>query len=173
MIFYLLCRRRYSIHSFNCFFESFSIVRTASRRSVLKIALFAWTAAVAGCGGGSVASNNSPPPVGNPPSPPPPPPSPSPPPPPPPPAPPPSPPPPPAPPAWVIAPYPSFTVGSNQSFDLAATLPTGIRRGGLFSIDPASAGLPQGMVLTSAGVLSVGTATIGTVVGVIFSYVEP
>jgi hypothetical protein len=57
--------------------------------------------------------------------------------------------------------------------DLAATLPTGVARGGTFGISQSGATLPTGMTLTSAGILSVGTATIGEVIGVVFTYAEP
>jgi hypothetical protein len=66
-----------------------------------------------------------------------------------------------------------FLVGSGATFDLAATLPSGIRRGGVFGVSSAGAFLPAGMTLTAAGILSVGSATVGSVVGVVFTYAEP
>jgi len=77
--------------------------------------------------------------------------------------------PPPASPAWVVNP-PSFAVGSSATFDLAATLPAGVARGGAFSVSSAGARLPAGMTLTPPGILSVGTATVGSVAGVVFTY---
>jgi hypothetical protein len=63
-------------------------------------------------------------------------------------------------------------VGSGATFDLKATLPPGAPRAGTFGIDPAGAGLPAGMNLSPQGVLAVGSATIGSVGGVVFTY-EP
>lgn len=71
--------------------------------------------------------------------------------------------------AWVVNP-PSFAVGSNATFNLAATLPAGVARGGVFGVSGAAAPLPTGMTLTPAGVLSVGTAKVGSVTGVVFTY---
>ena len=71
--------------------------------------------------------------------------------------------------AWVVNP-PSFAVGSNATFNLAATLPAGVARGGVFGVSGAGAPLPGGMTLTPAGVLSVGTAKVGSVTGVVFTY---
>lgn len=75
--------------------------------------------------------------------------------------------------AWVINPAPAFVVGSGASLDLALTLPAGVVRGGVFSVSSSGASLPTGMSLTGAGILSVGSAAIGTVAGVVFSYAEP
>jgi len=61
-------------------------------------------------------------------------------------------------------------VNSNSTFNLANTLPTGIARGGRFGLDSSGAPLPAGMSLTPAGILSVGSASIGTVTGVVFTY---
>lgn len=66
-----------------------------------------------------------------------------------------------------------FAVGSGSSLDLASTLPTGVKRGGVFGIAASGAKLPAGMTLAPAGILSVGTATVGGVAGVIFTYAEP
>jgi hypothetical protein len=75
--------------------------------------------------------------------------------------------------APVWAPQPSFVAGSQTPFDLAATLPAGIVRGGVFSIDASGAPLPSGMTMTAAGLLYAGTARVGTTTGVIFKYAEP
>jgi hypothetical protein len=74
---------------------------------------------------------------------------------------------------WVIPSQISFIQGSSATYDLAETLPSGVARGGQFEIDPTGAALPAGMTLSSAGVLSVGSASEMSVSGVIFSYTEP
>ena len=74
--------------------------------------------------------------------------------------------------AWVVNP-PSFAVGSGATFNLGTTLPAGVARGGAFGVSASGAKLPTGMGLTPAGTLSVGTATVGSVAGVIFTYSSP
>jgi hypothetical protein len=74
--------------------------------------------------------------------------------------------------AWVVNP-PSFAVGSGATFNLAATLPAGVARGGAFGVSPSGAGLTAGMTLAPVGILSVGTATVGSVAGVVFTYSAP
>lgn len=74
--------------------------------------------------------------------------------------------------AWVVNP-PSFAVGSGATFNLATTLPVGVARGGAFGVSTSGARLPTGMGLTAAGILSVGTATVGSVAGVVFTYSSP
>ncbi|MGH6611071.1 MAG: hypothetical protein ACRECQ_12525 [Burkholderiaceae bacterium] len=71
--------------------------------------------------------------------------------------------------AWVVNP-PSFAVGSGATFNLANTLPAGVARGGVFGVSSSGAPLPTGMTLTPAGILGVGTATVGNVAGVVFTY---
>jgi hypothetical protein len=68
---------------------------------------------------------------------------------------------------------PPLTVGTQASFDLASTLPASVARGGTFGVDSGGARLPGGMTLSVAGILAVGTAAIGTVTGVIFTYDAP
>ncbi len=80
--------------------------------------------------------------------------------------------PPPASPAWVVNP-PSFAVGSGATFNMATTLPAGVARGGAFGVSSAGARLPAGMTFTPPGILSVGTATVGSVAGVVFTYASP
>jgi hypothetical protein len=63
--------------------------------------------------------------------------------------------------------------GSQAPFDLAATLPADVRRGGIFGIDVSGAALPAGMTLTASGLLYAGVASIGTTPGVVFQYSEP
>lgn len=65
---------------------------------------------------------------------------------------------------------PPMVVGSGATFNLASTLPATVARGGTFGIDAAGARLPSGMLFTADGMLSVGTATVGLVAGVIFTY---
>ncbi|MCS6945905.1 MAG: hypothetical protein RMK97_10930 [Sutterellaceae bacterium] len=85
----------------------------------------------------------------------------------------PSPPPPAASHAWVINPWPYFVIGQVTTYDLAATLPPGVARGGTFGVDPNGERLPEGMTLSPAGILSLGSATVGQTTGVIFTYTEP
>lgn len=70
---------------------------------------------------------------------------------------------------WNLV-VPPLLVDSNTSFDLSKTLPSTVPGGGRFGIDSTSAALPAGMSLTPAGILSVGSAKIGTVTGVVFTY---
>lgn len=65
---------------------------------------------------------------------------------------------------------PPLLVGTNSTFDVSTTLPNGIARGGRFGIDSMGASLPAGMTFSTAGILAVGSAAIGTVNGVIFTY---
>lgn len=73
---------------------------------------------------------------------------------------------------WVVT-VPTLLVGGGASFDLAQTLPPDVVRGGVFGIDPSGAPLPSGMLLNANGTLSVGSASVGTVAGVLFTYDEP
>jgi hypothetical protein len=61
-------------------------------------------------------------------------------------------------------------VGGGASFNLAITLPVGVNPGGTFGVDANGPSLPPGMTLSSAGILSVGTAAVGTVTGISFTY---
>ena len=71
--------------------------------------------------------------------------------------------------AWVVNP-PSFAVGGGGTFNLSNTLPIGVTRGGQFGVSSSGAKLPTGMTLTPAGILSVGSASVGSVAGVVFTY---
>jgi hypothetical protein len=73
---------------------------------------------------------------------------------------------------WSVN-LPVFLVGSGASFDLSATLPSGVTKGGTFSLAPNSAPLPAGMTLSTAGILSVGTAVSGQTAGLMFAYAAP
>ena len=77
------------------------------------------------------------------------------------------------PPTWTISPEPSFVIGQITTTDLSTTLPAGIVKGGIFSVDLSGATLPQGMTLSPAGILSLGGAAVGSTSGVVFSYTEP
>lgn len=74
---------------------------------------------------------------------------------------------------WSVSPTPYFLAGTGGTFDLNSTLPAGVRKGGIFAIDPKGAPLPAGMVLSASGILSVGSAAAGRADGVIFTYAEP
>jgi len=43
----------------------------------------------------------------------------------------------------------------------------------VFGISPGGAALPSGVTLSPAGILSVANASVGAVVGVVFTYAEP
>ena len=66
-----------------------------------------------------------------------------------------------------------MAAGTGATVNLATTLPSGVVQGGTFGISSSGASLPSGMSLSSAGILAVGSATVGDVVGVIFTYAEP
>jgi hypothetical protein len=74
---------------------------------------------------------------------------------------------------WNVNPWPYFVAGTVTTYDLAATLPPGVVRGGTFGVDPSGTSLPDGITLTSAGILSLGNAKVGQTSGVIFTYTEP
>jgi hypothetical protein len=67
----------------------------------------------------------------------------------------------------------SFVAGTSGTFNLAATLPSGVVAGGTFAVDPRGAALPAGVSLSPSGVLSVGAGGASAAVGVIFTYTEP
>jgi len=68
---------------------------------------------------------------------------------------------------------PALGAGTAESFDMSQTLPSDAVRGGSFAVASNGASLPTGMTLSSAGILAVGSASIGTVDGVIFTYEAP
>jgi hypothetical protein len=68
---------------------------------------------------------------------------------------------------------PTFFAGSGASFDLTVTLPSGVAKGGTFSVATSGASLPPGMTLSPSGILLVGTAAAGQTSGVIFAYTPP
>jgi hypothetical protein len=62
---------------------------------------------------------------------------------------------------------------TNVVVDLALTLPSGVARGGVFSLAPSSQPLPFGVLLASNGLLTVSNPAAGLTEGVVFSYSEP
>jgi hypothetical protein len=63
--------------------------------------------------------------------------------------------------------------GTGSTFDLNTTLPASAMRGGTYGIDASGARLPAGMSLSAAGILAVGSAILGSVTGVLFTYDAP
>ena len=78
----------------------------------------------------------------------------------------------PAPAQWNVGPL-FFAAGTATKLELSTTLPSGVRKGGTFGVSPSGMPLPAGMTLSSAGLLSLGTALVGTTTGVVFTYSEP
>ena len=76
--------------------------------------------------------------------------------------------------SWAIAPL-TLSIGDAAIvYQLSATLPPDVRRGGTFAVDPTGKPLPAGVALSSDGVLSLTSAAVpGGAAGVVFSYVEP
>ncbi|HTT12918.1 MAG TPA: hypothetical protein VMG60_18755 [Burkholderiaceae bacterium] len=68
---------------------------------------------------------------------------------------------------------PLFLAGTGQTFDLTQTLPGTVAKGGTFGVSANGAPLPAGMTLSPAGIITVGSATIGQTTGVTFTYTEP
>lgn len=131
-----------------------------TRRVALTFGLVGWVAMQAGCGGSGESSPSqaaSPPARAPTPSPAPTPaPSPS----------------PPPQEAWNVGSV-YFAVGGGATLNLNTTLPRGVVTGGVFGISPEGAALPAGMSLSAAGILAIGSAVVGQVTGVIFTYAEP
>lgn len=73
---------------------------------------------------------------------------------------------------WVI---PEIQVSNHvdQTIDLSHTLPPGMKYGGKFYVDSRGKSLPQGITLSSNGILSVKKDSANSVEGVIFAYHEP
>ena len=75
---------------------------------------------------------------------------------------------------WDPTPWLLFRAGaSNVSLDLSLTLPTGVRRGGTFSLASTSGSLPDGMSLSAQGILIAVNPVAGITSKIIFSYAEP
>jgi hypothetical protein len=117
---------------------------SSTRRRALKLALLGLTALAHACGGGGGApAAQSNEPAPQPPT-----------------------------PDWSPGPI-VLLAGSADSIDLSLTLPSHIRRGGVFALDQRSEPLPTGMTLASNGMLSVGTAVAGVSLSIVFAYDEP
>jgi len=73
---------------------------------------------------------------------------------------------------WNVGPL-YLVVDSGATVDLALTLPSNIIKGGTFGVSPSGSALPIGMTLSTLGILALGSATVGTFNGVVFTYTEP
>jgi hypothetical protein len=74
---------------------------------------------------------------------------------------------------WVVRPHLSAR-NPALVLNLAASLPSGVKRGGRFYVDKSGAPLPPGVKLSPEGILSVtDKARAGTTKGVVFGYTEP
>jgi hypothetical protein len=74
---------------------------------------------------------------------------------------------------WVLNPQ---LIARTPKFvwDLTASLPPGVKRGGRFFVDSSGAPLPPGVTLSPRGILSLtNVAREGTTEGVVFGYTEP
>jgi hypothetical protein len=76
--------------------------------------------------------------------------------------------------SWTIAPL-ALSIGDTAIvYQLSATLPPNVSRGGTFAVDPSGKPLPAGVALSSDGVLSLTSAAVpGGTAGIVFSYAEP
>ena len=75
---------------------------------------------------------------------------------------------------WAIAPLTLSIGDATIVYQLSATLPPNVKRGGTFGVDPSGNPLPTGVSLSSDGVLALNKqAAPGGAAGVVFSYVEP
>lgn len=74
---------------------------------------------------------------------------------------------------WDVVPSRAIVIAPGESFDLAATLPGKVARGGVFDVDPRGAPLPAGITLDRTGVLSVSSSATGGTAGVVFRYTPP
>lgn len=74
---------------------------------------------------------------------------------------------------WDVAPSGALALSRGASFNLAATLPSDVRTGGVFQVDPSGAPLPAGFTLSPSGLLYVGSSATGGTAGVVFRYTPP
>lgn len=74
---------------------------------------------------------------------------------------------------WDPSPSLSFPAGTTATIDLGATLPPGVRRGGIFSLAPTSVALPPGVTLSANGALTVTSPSPGVTSNIVFAYSEP
>lgn len=72
---------------------------------------------------------------------------------------------------WCVGPLSNLNPGSR--FDLNGTLPSGLKRGGVFAVDPDGAPLAQGMRLEADGTIVLGANVRHQSAGVVFTYDEP
>jgi hypothetical protein len=75
-----------------------------------------------------------------------------------------------APPVVWNVPAIGLAQGAGSTFDLAATLPPDVARGGVFAVDAGGSTLPAGVSLSSTGILSASSQIAESVSGVVFSY---
>jgi hypothetical protein len=76
-------------------------------------------------------------------------------------------------PSWSVPPTIGLVADGQYSFDLSITLPSGVKLGGTFSVDPSGAALPTGVTLSSKGILSASSgAALDAVSGIVFAYSE-
>ncbi len=77
-------------------------------------------------------------------------------------------------PEWTVGIPLAFANAAAASVDLSLTLPATIAKGGAFAVDAAGSRLPEGVTLSSAGILSIAAgASVSVTSGIIFSYTEP
>jgi hypothetical protein len=75
---------------------------------------------------------------------------------------------------WAIAPLTLSIGDATIVYQLSATLPPNVRRGGAFGVDPSGNSLPAGVSLSPDGVLALTKQAVpGGAAGVVFSYLEP
>jgi len=74
---------------------------------------------------------------------------------------------------WIVSPPPTFQQGDGETYDLAATGPTGYVAGGVYTVDVSGTALPTGLSLSTDGTITDTGAAVATAAGVIFRYTEP
>lgn len=75
---------------------------------------------------------------------------------------------------WDPTPWLVFNAGiGTVKVDLAKTLPSSVKRGGVFSLDTSSRPLPSGVTLSPAGILTAINPSAGIASNIVFAYAEP
>lgn len=74
---------------------------------------------------------------------------------------------------WDVAPSGALSLSRGATFNLATTLPSNVRSGGIFQVDPSGAQLPAGFTLSPSGLLHVSSSATGGTAGVVFRYTPP
>ena len=75
---------------------------------------------------------------------------------------------------WDPSPWLLFTTGRHPvRVDLSETLPSGVSRGGTFSLTSTSRSLPTGVSLSTQGILTVVDPIVGITSNIVFAYAEP